>query len=165
MKIYLNYFSFIVLILSCDNSQNESIILTSGRSMNPDTPRFGIEIQNDVLYYCEETKGGNEHYNYYSARIGSELFLIIKNNIKENFKNYSSDNEVVDATPFELIYKTNEETDTILFYHNFLSDKQIEIIEEIISLKNNKLQKINYHSFPQKLLTEKLPDPPPLKNK
>jgi hypothetical protein len=54
-KKYLSII-FFSLLISCNEKQNEFLVLTMGFSENPDSPRIGIEIQSDKLFVCKEKK-------------------------------------------------------------------------------------------------------------
>lgn len=69
--------------------------------------------------------------------------------------------DIVDAKPYQLDVNLNGDKRTIQFYYAFLNDKQIEVVNRIIKLKELKFKKIKYHKFPQQLLTERLPKPSP----
>ena len=90
------------VFFSCNKKDNESIVLTSGLSMNPNELRFGIEIKNDTVYYCEEIVNSSAKYNYYKSKIDSSIFLNLRNEVKEEFKTPIVNKSIVDATPFQL---------------------------------------------------------------
>lgn len=41
-------------LLGCNKNNNEKIVLTCGLAMNPDELRYGIEVNQDKVFYCEE---------------------------------------------------------------------------------------------------------------
>ena len=141
----------------------EYIILTSGFAMNPAILRFGIEVTSDTLYYCEEIKAGSGKYAYYSGITKYDKFIHMKQRINKEFKSYkSNENRIVDAQPYEMVYELDNYRDSVILYINHITDEQASIIDEIIAMKNRKLKKIAYHTFPEKLLKYKLPPPPKL---
>ncbi|WP_343618310.1 hypothetical protein [Flavobacterium sp.] len=152
-----------LIVISCNTENNkEKIILTSGISMNPDQPRFGIEINNeDTLYYCEEVITNKGHYKFYKSKISSETFLSLRKEIQNNFKSKFNEEEIVDATPYELDIKFDNNNAVFSFYLDNLDDAQVQIINKIIKSKDLTLEEIKHHNFPKRLLTEKLPSPPP----
>ncbi|MFG4002079.1 hypothetical protein [Flavobacterium aquidurense] len=159
---------FIVLIvISCETKDSDDrIILTSGISMNPDEPRFGIEINsNGTLFYCEEIISNKGHYKYYQSKVDSSVFLNLKNEINHNFKVDAKNEPIVDATHYELHTYFGQKNKLFDFYFYDLNSKQIETIKKIIKTKNIKLEEITIHDFPKKLLHEKLPEPPPMPTK
>lgn len=162
MKIIIIIVSFI--FISCNKENSDRIVLTSGLSMNPDEPRFGIEIKKDTLYYCEETAGSSTKYNYYKSKIDPIVFLNLRKEIKNEFKVILVNKSIVDATQFQLYTSFDEKIEQENFYFTFLNEKQKKLINGILKLKDNKLEKIKYHNFPSELLTEKLPQPPNPKN-
>lgn len=152
---------FIALIfISCDNGNNDKIVLTNGISMNPAEPRFGIEIKKDTLYYCEEIINNKGNYNYYKSKIDSKIFLDLRNDIENEFEENIENKSIEDATPFELYTCFDNNIKKNKFYFSFLNKNQIKVIKTIIKLKEIKMEKIDYHHFPYELLTEKLPEPP-----
>lgn len=154
----------VLIIISCETKEGEDrIILTSGIAMNPDEPRFGIEINsNGTLYYCEEIISNKGHYKYYKSKVDPTLFINLKNEINYNFNGDSKNESIVDATPYELRTFFGKNNKMVDFYFYNLNRKQIETIKKIIKTKNAKLEEIAIHDFPKKLLNEKLPEPPPM---
>ncbi|MDD5152002.1 MAG: hypothetical protein PHC28_16235 [Flavobacterium sp.] len=154
---------FIALIfISCNNDNNDKIVLTSGISMNPAEPRFGIEIKRDTLYYCEEIINNKGNYNYYKSEIDSKILSDLRNGIQNEFKKNIENKSIEDATPFELYtcFDNNIKKNKFYFSSFSLNKNQIKVIKTIIKLKELKMEKIESHSFPNELLTEKLPEPP-----
>lgn len=160
---------YILLVLficsGCDTKNDERIILTSGISMNPEEPRFGIEITNDKIYICQEKIEKKGTYNYYSDDLDSGVFENIKKDLIEKFNKDVRSGNIVDATPYQLDLEIRDKKRKIKFYFHYLNQGQMETINEIINLKGNnlkKFEKIMYHEFPMDLLNEKLPEPPPV---
>jgi len=150
-----------LIVISCNTENNkEKIILTTGISMNPDEPRIGIEINKDSLYYCEEINSKKGHYRYYKAKINSEVFFSLKQDIQNNFKEVFKDDEIADSTPYQLNIKFDSNSNNFKFYLNNLNSMQLKIIKRIKNVKGDKLVKIKDHDFPKELLLEKLPEPP-----
>lgn len=164
MRIYLCFLFCGQFFVSCKQKQPDYIILTNGLSENPDMPRVGIEIRNNELFLCEENTRVKGTYTYYSCKFNPTQFQTFENEINESFKEVNQDNNISDATPYELIYRFNKKLDSIRFYTPFLTIDQLRVVKEIISLKDCERQKINYHSFPIGLLKEKIPEPPPLES-
>ena len=157
----LNIIISLIIFINCQNTSIESITLTSGLSQNPDEPRFGIEISNRNIYYCEEKIENKGTYNYFQCEVNPEIFDDLKYRISSTFKSTNESEDIVDATRYQLVYTVYNKSDTIRFYKQHLDDEQKKVIEKIISLKINKFRSIKYHSFPNELLTYKLPTPPP----
>jgi hypothetical protein len=155
-------FSFLIIILFSSCCKTDKIIITCGLSQNPDEKRYGIEINsNSDLFYCEEIKPQKGNYNYYYCKVDSQDFETLIKAIKEEFNLFIGQGDIVDATQYQLNIFSDDHEKILLFYQTFLNDKQNSLINKIIELKNQKFIKINYHYFPQNLLTEKLPPPPP----
>ena len=159
-------FSIAIFLSGCKyiTQKNEYIILTNGFSMNPAEPRIGIEITLDSIYYCQEKSGGNGNYNYYRGDVDAQTFIKIKTEILKDFKSFKPHEYLVkDGQEYQMIYNIEDMMDTLLLESSFITKKQYALIEQIISLKDkSKFSEIKYHSFPEKLLKYKLPEPPPL---
>lgn len=162
MKKILIIIANFMLCISCQNDTSENIILTSGLSSNPSTPRFGIEINSKYMYYCEEKLKEKGKYNYFQGEMNPQIFKDIQSNLILVFDNTNESEDINDATRYELIYKNNSDMDTVRFYKYFLNNKQLNVLEKIELLKKSEFKKISYHQFPNALLTYKLPTPPPL---
>jgi len=160
MKIFLITLFFSWSLIGCKENQDEVIILTNSFSENPDTPRIGIEVRSMELYFCKENIEKKGDYDFYYRKLDPSFFKKYKHQIEEKFKNIDQSDKIVDATLYELIFRFRTKSDTLRFYKSFLTKEQNEVIEEIIALKNRKLQKINYHEFPDELLKYRLPTPP-----
>lgn len=160
------YIYTIILLYGCRNAaSNEYIILTSGFSIDPATPRIGIKIQSDSIYYCEEKEEKKGEYNYFSNEFSDTLFLKFKNKIMKEFNSADHLNEeVIDGRPWQLIYSLENKRDTILYYYSNLTEGQAEISQEIEELSNRKFHQIKYYPFPEELLKYKLPPPPSLES-
>jgi hypothetical protein len=157
---YLIVFLSIFFIGCNQNLDNDKIILTTGLGMNPDLPRFGVLVKDNMIYYCEEIITNKGNYNYYETKSDSDIFLDLKNKIDENFKSEIIFKPIVDAEPFQLNVYFGEEKKVMKFYLTFLNKSQIKVINDIVALKKLKFKKINYYDFPKELLTERLPKPP-----
>lgn len=132
--------------------------------MNPDEPRFGVEISNDRIYTCQENITNKENYNYYSGDLDSNIFKDIENDLVKVFDGNVKSGNIVDATPYQLDFTIGGKERKIKFYFHYLSQEQINVINKIINLKDNDFKKIEYHKFPLDLLNKKLPEPPPAPN-
>ncbi len=150
---------FLSLLIGCKNNQ-EKVILTSGRSMNPNEPRFGIELSETNLYYCEEIMTKRGTYKYYQGQMNSIIFLKIKTDLNKLFQEKILLDKIIDGTPYDLYFDFEERIYNTRFYYFFLNDNQSELIQKIENFKKNKLTEIKYHFFPQELLTQNLPKPP-----
>lgn len=158
---------FVVLFFSCNKYVEDKIVLTSGLSMNPKEKRFGIEINQDSIYYCEEIEGNRGTYNYFFIKYKYNGFSNMRKAFEREFKNKEIKSEaVVDGTPYKIYTSFEKKEDSTKFYYDYLNDEQSKLINEIIVLKKLKFKKISYHYFPAELLTESLPTPPaPLSRK
>lgn len=158
---------FIILFSRCQKEPSEYIILTRGMGMDPNSPRIGIELRNDTLYYCEEVikDGKRGEYNYYIGQYDPQQFLRIKEKVDSHFKVPNHYEAIVDSKDYELIHNFFGSADTLKFSFPLLNDRQIETIFQIEVLKNSKLKQADYHKFPESLLKYRLPEPPPLDKK
>lgn len=154
-------FVIVMTLLGCNKNSDEKIVLTCGLGMNPYAQRFGIEINQDKIFYCEEIPNEKRKYNYYQSDFNSEEFLKLKEELKLSFKQEVILHNIVDAKPYQLDVNFNDDTKTIKFYYAFLNEKQKAVIDTILKLKKLKFQPIDFHDFPMALLNEKLPKPPP----
>jgi hypothetical protein len=157
---------YIIVLLSiffvgCNYSlDNDKIVLTSGIAMNPNSPRFGILIEHNAIYYCEEIITNKGNYTYFKAESDSDIFLNLKDKIDENFKNKMIFKPIVDAEPLQLNLSFGKEKKVVKFYLIFLNQSQAKVINDILEFKKLKFEKIDYYDFPKDLLTERLPEPP-----
>jgi hypothetical protein len=157
---------YIIVLLSiffvgCNrNLDNDKIVLTSGIGMNPDSPRFGILINHNTIYYCEEIITNKGNYTYYKVESNSDIFLNLKDKIDEGFKNKIIFKPIVDAEPLQLNLSFGKEKKVIKFYLDFLNESQVKVINDILEFKKLKFEKIDYYDFPKDLLNERLPEPP-----
>lgn len=103
--------------LGCGKS-SEKIVLTCGLGMNPNASRFGLEIQQNKIFYCEEIPNQKGKYNYYISSINSEKFLTLKNQIKSAFEEKVLLHDIVDARPYQLDLAFNNDTKTVKFYYD-----------------------------------------------
>ncbi|MBN9285644.1 MULTISPECIES: hypothetical protein [unclassified Flavobacterium] len=148
---------FIILNVSCSTTENKSIVLTTGLSSNPDEHRFGIEINGNKLYYCEEINTGK--YRYFEGEVDNEILKEL--NFDDLFNKKIKRKNIVDAKLYRLDYLDKNKKLTIKFHLSELEENDILIIEKFIELKEvSKFKEIKYHSFPSELLLEKLPTPP-----
>lgn len=160
MKKY--FFVLIVLILSsCNKINDEKIVLTCGLGMNPDALRFGIEINKDKVFYCEEIPSKKGKYNYYQSDFNSEEFLKLKQELQLSFKQEVVLHNIVDANQYQLDIDFKDDKRIVKFYYAFLNKKQATVVNTITDLKKLKFQHIKFHKFPMVLLNQKLPEPPP----
>lgn len=148
-------------LLGCNKNNDEKIVLTCGLGMNPDELRFGIEINQNKVFYCEEIPNEKGKYNYYQSDFNSEEFLKLKRELQLSFKQKVVLHDIVDATPYQLDIDFKDDKRTINFYYAFLNEKQAAVVNTITDLKKLKFQPIKFHEFPMVLLNEKLPEPPP----
>jgi hypothetical protein len=157
------YFAFLYFILnfSCKNTENEKIIFTCGLSENPNSPRIGLEINSKNIFYCEEIINQKGTYSYFQAENNKISFLELKQSIIEKFNEVNQRIDITDDTKYELIYHFENLSDTLIFQRFNLTEKQNLVIDKIINLQNIKFSQILKHEFPQKLLQETLPLPPP----
>ncbi|TCN50527.1 hypothetical protein D0809_23580 [Flavobacterium circumlabens] len=150
-----------MIILGCSKNNDEKIVLTCGLGMNPDALRYGIEVNHDKVFYCEEIPKKKGKYNYYQANFDSKEFLKFKKDFEILFKQKIVLRDIVDGKPYRLDISFNEEDKrTIKFYYSFLNDQEIALVNSIIKLKKLEFKQIKFHAFPMALLNEKLPPPP-----
>jgi hypothetical protein len=159
MRIILS-FVIILTLLGCNLNNDEKIVLTCGLGMDPDGLRFGIEINQDKVFYCEEIPNKEGKYNYYQSDFNSEEFLKLKQKLQLSFKQKVVLHDIVDATPYQLDIDFKDDKRVIKFYYAFLNERQIAVLNAITDLKRLKFKPIKFHEFPKVLLNEKLPPPP-----
>lgn len=158
MRIF--FISFFFLLVSCRN-ESKSLIFTTNRSMDPNEPRFGIEIKNDTIFYCEEIISNRGKYNYYYCITD---YKIIQKSIKEIEKEFDSQlvyGKLVDATLCQINIKSENDSLRTTFYIEELTGSQEEAINKLLELKACKFKKLNFHLFPSEMLRDELPIPPP----
>ena len=152
---------FICLVLgmiSCSNDISGGyIIITNGKSMNPDLPRDGIELNYEGLYYCIERIGDikkdSSVYDYYvDNEIDLKYLKYFKNNFIKEFKNYENFCQIEDGLPFQLIYNIDGESDTLTSFYSCLNRGQHNLIDSLFSLVKDDTAKIPFHAFPRELL-------------
>jgi hypothetical protein len=148
-------------LLGCNANNEEKIVLTCGLGMNPDALRFGIEINQDKIFYCEEIPNKKGKYNYYQSDFNSEEFLKLKQELQLSFKQEVVLHNIDDAEQYQLNIDYKDDERIIKFYYPFLNEKQATVVNTITDLKKLKFQHIKFHKFPMVLLNEKLPQPPP----
>lgn len=158
---YLYCTIILSLFLSCGHYKSDRIILTQGLSENPKAKRIGIEVRPDSVFYCQEILGGIGKYNCFEKSENQELFSDLKKIVLNNFINVDENTDFVDGQLLQLIYIFEEKADTLYFSRNNLSTNQNIVIDRIIELSNLKFSQISKHEFPNSLLHEKLPKPPP----
>lgn len=159
--------------MSCSKKDGDFIEFTFGLSEDPKYPRAGIKIRSDdYVYYCEEimNKGESYHLNHHTGK-----YNFFKSEEKIDFekykdlilRNYSAEMEnnsiiILDATFENINFKVEDKKRFQNFYYSQLNKNQIAIYNEIWELKKNLKFKITDSIlFSQKLLQEKLPQPPP----
>lgn len=149
MKTKLALLTIILFISFSCVKKNEIIIMTKGIDENPKSLRFGLELSNENLFYCEEIMPLSGKYNYFQIKIPRRQSNQI---IKDIITIYD---KIDTITPhyYDRIYEI------ILIYDNkkkikrFGGIKFIEL-ENFIKLKDLKMNKIQYHEFPKELLEE-----------
>ena len=172
--IKISFLIVSISLISCSKNNGDFIELTYGRSMNPKFPRSGIKITDEnYVYYCEEMMNNRQDY-YLRHHTGKYKFfksenkvdfdkyssLILNNFTNEIPKNYIS---ISDATFEQITYKIGKQSRKQNFYDVQLNPNQEEIYKKIWELKNKlKFKPTDSIYFSQKLLQEKLPEPPPL---
>lgn len=159
MKKYM-YLLIVLFCISCKND-DEKIVLTCGLGENPDSPRFGIEINNSGdVFYCEEIKNKIGEYKYYQSKLRDETkFNDLKSLIRNDFKTKKIQNKNTGTRFYNLKMIDESSSVDVFFAFNSLDSNQVVLINKIVSLKNQKMKKIKYHDFPNKLLIYKLPVP------
>ncbi|MES2487292.1 MAG: hypothetical protein V4581_15255 [Bacteroidota bacterium] len=139
--------------------------LVTGLGENPDEKRYGIEITPDTLFYCVEKEGSSETYDYFYFESGGPLFADLAKQAKALFVDDYRPVDVPDAMPYQLILKLG---DTLVldktFVMPYLEESQAQLVQQIENLRKLKIKmkRMNYHRFDGKLLTERLPEPPPV---
>jgi hypothetical protein len=159
MRIIFVLLVSFLLISSCKEIFTDNIVLVSGREMNPNSRRFGIEISDGILYYCEEMTNKKGEYDYYFCNIPPNYFDEMQFLIQKSFDEKILLSRIEDATPYDLFFSFNEKKDSIRFYSPLLNDKQSKVFNKIIDfteLNKPKMKRMVYHKFPKYLLTEKL---------
>lgn len=160
MKTLLAIILFTMLFLGCNSKPKESFVLTTGLSENPATRRIGIEMSFNQLYVCKEKNNKKGEYDFYFLTVESSYFLRLKKSIEREFNSTNKMDRVVDAKRYELIFNFNSGSDTIQFHRSDLTNKQNDILDDILGLQNLNATKIKYHKFPTTLLKHTLPKAP-----
>ena len=165
MKFFTTFLVLLYIIGCSKASTSEKIVLTSGLNTNPSEPRFGIELNNNHVFYCVENLENKGYYFYYEGIIKSDDFKKIKNKIKVFYESKINTKNVKDGDRYELLYCHKNTVKSIIFETKFLNAEQLSLLEEIISFKytdtkNIDFKSIDFHEFPKTLLQEKLPEPP-----
>ena len=166
--LHIVVISLYVCSVQCNTEdKDEKITLTLGInfSNNPASPRIGIEIRHNELFFCRERKKEKEwgKYNFYRTKINPKVFLMIKKEVLHAFRDtvwifgYSNNFPIT----HQLNYFLNNKKRIIEFNGSMLRENQIEVINKILSLQELKMERMDYHAFPVELLTEKFPGYPP----
>ena len=155
VKIFILFMMLSILFMSCTKN-HEQIIITVGLSENPDEPRYGIELSQKKMYYCEEIMPSSGKYNYYYTTISRNKFQKIYNGINKIFNKIKTELPKADGRIYELIIIDKDSKITKKF-----NGTQFQEIRDLIELKEIPMNKISFYEFPKDLLEEKLPPPPP----
>ncbi len=153
-----------------DTKPFENIIITQGLSGgspgDESDKRFAIEVNNkQELFYCEEIMPKEGIYNYYYCKDKSIDFNALKDSFLREFQDtVRLPDAIADATIYNINYCLNGKKQNFIFYNNnyCLDSIQLTLFNNFLLLRNKKFEKIKYHNFFSKLLTEKMPPPPPL---
>lgn len=162
MKIII-FLNILILCISCNKSQ-ERLIFTQGLAENPDEKRIGIEIRPDSIFFCQEVQAGTGIYNNYKSSCKSRLFNDCKKKILTDFTNLNEDTDFSDGQLNQLIYIFEEKADMVIFSRSNLSKEQNKLVDKILEIQTFQFNQSKMHRFPELLLQEKLPIPPPEKN-
>lgn len=152
MKTKLALLAILSFISFSCIKENEKIILTKGIDENPKSLRFGIELSNEDLYYCEETTPLSGKYNYFHLKISPKQANKIIKDITSIFDKIDTITPHYQDRIFELILIFDDK----IMVKRFGGIKFVEI-ENLIKLKDLKMDKIHFHEFPKELLEERLP--------
>lgn len=151
----------ISVCISCTRNSDNRIILTNGLSEDPSNLRYGIEITEHELFYCQETKPQSEIYFFYSVKIKPDICNNITKELSNSFLKRIESFPSKDGQSYELQYTFKKDIRKFLFDLDLLNDNQITVIRKITNLKELKMEKIDYHAFPDRLLKARFPEPPP----
>ncbi len=164
MNKLLYILSAAIVVVSCNNhyQNNDSVVFTTNFSMDPSEPRFGIEIKSDTIFYCEEIIGNKGNYNYYYCNYDKDKIKSIHQEVLKQFSVGYKKNEISDGMLCQLNIVNGEDSSKYVFFESNLNVGQRKIINNIIILKNCNLKNMEYHSFPEEMLKDKLPEPPPI---
>lgn len=174
LRTILVCFSMVFTITNCSENKARYIEFTKGRQMDPQAPRFGIKLSDDNhVYLCEEKMNSEEgshalgyhtgKYRFYKSE-GKIDFSKYETLILENFSTEIPRNFIkIDDATFEQINFNLENQNRIQnFYEVQLHSDQENIYNQIWKLKEElKFIQIDSVFFHQKLLQEKLSEPPP----
>lgn len=165
----IKYIVLLLAVAGCSKPYSgESLTLVTGFGEDPSERRFGIEITPDTLFYCLEKSGGSETYDYFYTETGGTLYSGLAKQAKALFVHDYTPVDVPDAAPYQLILR---QADTLVFDKTFvdsyLEENQLQLVQQIENLRKLKvkMKPMGYHRFEGKLLTERLPEPPPEPNK
>ncbi|KGO78579.1 hypothetical protein Q763_17240 [Flavobacterium beibuense F44-8] len=158
------------LVISCtvkQQPQPESLVLTVGSGINPNEPRFGIELKGDTLFYCEEINPRDSFkdtflYKYSYCIIGKKKVNEMLDRSKAVFDTKVDYGHIADASYYQLDINTEADTVKTTFYiSNLETDSQKQAVYDIIALKDCDLKPMEFHDFKSGILQYKLPPPPP----
>lgn len=150
-----------LLLFSCNKKNEERIILIRGMSTVPFEKRIGIEIdENNNVFYCIETAFNSGKYSYFHCKMDIDIFDFYKGVFLKFFSTDTIAKQAIDASEYEFYIKTNNMVRRTVFYDNTLNEVQYVFIKQLEKLVELSCDTINYYSFPERLLIEKLPTPP-----
>ncbi|SHL84211.1 hypothetical protein SAMN05444360_1055 [Chryseobacterium carnipullorum] len=152
-----------MLLLSCHKEKQEYIEVSLGFSMNPNEPRIAVLINDkDSLYVCKENLTSTDKgvkYKYFKSTQKIN-FVYYKERILTSFYDSIQFKSTPDAQPRQINYYLNGKNLKFRFYSHELSNRQEEIIEDLILLKDKRFIEIPYYRFSKDLLYESMPKAP-----
>ena len=157
-------FSAVSLLAACSNTaEKQSITLNHGLFMDTATRRYGIEVTNDTVFYCEEQPGTPVRYSYYYSKEDTNIdsLAAAANNLFDESLHYNEEG-IADATLCQLQIKRGAKLIQVNFFEELLTGEQLAMINKIDGMKKHRFYKMRYHQFPQDMLFQKLPPPPPV---
>ena len=116
------------------------------------------------IFYCLEVNSGEGVYDYFYCNDRSLDFDALKKSFLRLYRDTVKMPEaIVDATRYSIQYSLDGKAMDFKLYasSSTIDSSQFKLFEDFLSLRERKFKKIKYHFFSSKLLTEKLPYPPP----
>jgi len=77
--------------------------------MNPASPRRGIKLATDSLYYCEEVLPYIGKYKYYARKFDKDSFYVFKAKAEDLFGNIGfTESDIADATVYAITIRNDK---------------------------------------------------------